>query len=371
MRHQVCNVDLLRELAHRAADRLMSHGWKVWFWGDSIGLEGLLDASDLLADKQYETFVYGLLKAWIARRQPAREWDYTAAGVALLRSYERTLDPQVLRVAQEHGEWLATSFRQTEGGAYVRCEDPDFELPPEAAAIDPDGLVRSGMSYPMKPGACVFVDNMHFDGPFYSKLRQIAGDDRWSTLAAANILGSIHLLFDQTCNLFHHFWIERQARRNGIFWGRGQGWALLGLVNTLQYLDYQHPAYSIGLDVLRRQCRALSHLQDASGHWHTIVDDSGSYLEHSVAAFVIDGFSRAIMRKWIDDSYREIVTRAMMGLVNEVQEDGTLTGVSYETYPSLRPEHYKSMPKGAMVPWGQGPLLTAICSYVALVKTSM
>lgn len=233
MLDHVCNVDLLREIACRASARLRRYNWKVWFWGDSIGLEGLLDASDLLADKQYESFVYGLLKAWIARRQPARQWDYTAAGVALLRTYERTLDPQLLRVAQEHGESLATSFRQTEGGAYVRCENPEFELPPEVAIIDADALARPTSSDPTKPGPCVFVDNMHFDGPFYSKLYQLTGDDKWSTLATVNILGSIHLLFDQACNLFHHFWIERQTRRNCVFWGRGQGWALLGLVNTL------------------------------------------------------------------------------------------------------------------------------------------
>jgi hypothetical protein len=45
-----------------------------------------------------------------------------------------------------------------------------------------------------------------------------------------------------------------------------------------------------------------------------------------------------------------------------------LDGVSYETFPSTRPEHYRSMPRGAVVPWGQGPLIAAIRSYLELAE---
>ena len=34
----------------KAADRLLSYGWKLWFWADSIGMEGLLDASEVIGD---------------------------------------------------------------------------------------------------------------------------------------------------------------------------------------------------------------------------------------------------------------------------------------------------------------------------------
>jgi unsaturated rhamnogalacturonyl hydrolase len=119
------------------------------------------------------------------------------------------------------------------------------------------------------------------------------------------------------------------------------------------------------LAILRRLIGALELAQDASGHWHTVINDSDSYLETSVSAFVVDGFCRAMARGWIDQSAREVVERAFQALISSVKPDGTLDGVSFETYPSLSPSHYKAMPRGAMVPWGQGPLLSAIRSYSA------
>jgi rhamnogalacturonyl hydrolase YesR len=68
----------LRHAAIKVADLLMSYPWKVWFWGDSIGLEGLLDATEFTGDAKYCGFVYGLFKARIAREQFRSEFDYTA-----------------------------------------------------------------------------------------------------------------------------------------------------------------------------------------------------------------------------------------------------------------------------------------------------
>ena len=356
----------LKEIVVRAADLLMRYPWKVWFWGDSIGLEGLLDASEWLGEKKYEAFVYGLLKAWLARYHPPRPFDYTAPGVALLRLYERFADPALLRAAKDHAEYL-TGFRQTDQGAYVRWENPNFDFPPELPATSPEvGRRAPRRDSATTSGPCVFVDNMHFDGPFFAKLYQVTGVERYRQLALDAILPYVQLLFDEDHNLFHHFWIERRNLRNGVFWGRGQGWAMLGIVHVLEHLPKDDPAWPVLLNVFERHSQALAAAQDPSGHWHTIITDSSSYTESSIAAFMVDGLSRAVLRGWLDQSYRGVIERAFTALLPQVSGDGKLDGVSYETYPSLHPEHYKLTPRGAIVPWGQGPLLAAIRSYTEL-----
>ncbi|MCL4853559.1 MAG: hypothetical protein KJZ78_19570, partial [Bryobacteraceae bacterium] len=50
-----------QDVARRAAHCLFHYQWKLWFWGDSIGLEGLLDASALTGDAAYFAYVHGLL----------------------------------------------------------------------------------------------------------------------------------------------------------------------------------------------------------------------------------------------------------------------------------------------------------------------
>jgi unsaturated rhamnogalacturonyl hydrolase len=354
----------LRSLVHRAADCLLSYPWKVWFWGDSIGLEGLLDASALAGDPKYLHYVHGLLKGWAARERHRGEFDYTAPGVALLRVYECTGDRTLLDAARRHAEYMA-GFRTTVAGAYVRYENAAIELPPVLPDDHPDAEALAGRSAVVAGGGpCVFVDCVHFDGPFFAKLFQLTGERWYRDLAVANILSQIELLYDPRERLFHHFWMERTGRRNGVTWGRGNGWGLLGVVLTLEFLGGSDEAAPRLRHVLRDSLERLAALQHPSGAWHTILTDPASYTESSTAAFFADVICRAACLGIVSRSaYDEVLERAMTYLMAHVRADGVLEGVSYETFPSTRPGHYRQMPLGALVPWGQGPLLAALRSH--------
>jgi unsaturated rhamnogalacturonyl hydrolase len=365
--HPMTSIADLKNITRIAADLLLTYPWKLWFWGDSIGLEGLLDATELTGDQKYLGFVQGLFKGWIARERHRSEFDYTAPGVALLRTYEESGDAALLHAAERHAEYLA-AFRKTTGGAYVRYENAAIELPPELPADHPDFLltIRSS-SQVQSGGACVFVDSVHFDGPFFAKLYRVTGEDKYRRLALDNILPQINLLYDPNDRLFHHFWIERTGCRNGIAWGRGNGWGLLGIVETLEHLPSEGLGETRLTDVLRTTAERLAGLQDSCGGWHTVLNDGDSYIETSIAAFAVHGFARAIQRSWLKpEKYCPVIESAMDFLLRHVRSDGLLEGVSYETFPSSQIEHYRRMPRGGIVPWGQGPLLTALRSYVRL-----
>ena len=353
-----------RTLAEAAADRLLAHPWRLWFWGDSIGLEGLLEAGDLTGNPRYLGYVHGLLKGWIAREQCRSEFDYTAAGVALLRTYQLTGDPALLAAARRHADYMA-GFRRTTAGAYLRYENAAIELPPELPPDHPDRQrLRSRTA--ADGGPCVFVDCVHFDGPFFAKLYEVTGEERYAELALANIESQIELLYDRRERLFHHFWIERTGRPNGVLWGRGNGWGMLGVVLTLESLGCARPDAEPLRAVLVSTLDRLAELQHPSGAWHTVLDDSGSYVESSTAAFFADVIARALRLRLISgERYAEVMERAMQFVLTHVDAGGVLEAVSYETFPSTRAEHYRSMPRGAVVPWGQGPLLGCLRSYVA------
>jgi unsaturated rhamnogalacturonyl hydrolase len=347
----------------------MGYPWKVWFWGDSIGMEGLLDASELTGIDRYRSYVYGVLKGWIPRMGQRARFDHTAPGVALLRSYALTGDPQLLEAARAHAEYLA-GFRRTSGGCPVHYEDVAFDAPPEL----PSGRALGGptaaavvapTSSSASPRACVFVDSVHFQGPFLAMLHALTGEARYLAQAESTIGPQVDLLWDERERLFHHFWVEETGARNGVFWGRGNGWGLLGMLHTLEHLPEASPLSQRLRRIVREQASRLAELQDGSGDWHTVLDDRRSYLESSVAAFVVDGFSLAIRRGWLPGTYREVVEKGWRAMWTHLGPDGLLRGVSFETHPGTRPEHYREMPTGAMVPWGQGPFLAACRSYLA------
>jgi unsaturated rhamnogalacturonyl hydrolase len=360
----------LTTLATAAADQLLSYPWKVWFWGDSVGFEGLLDASELTGQDKYLAFVYGMFKSWLAREQSRSQFDYTAPGVALLRVYEKTGDPALMAAALRHAEYMA-SFRQTESGAYMRYENAAIELPPELPSDHPDlETARAQADYVTDGGPCIFVDSMHFDGPFFAKLYAVTGQERFRRLALHNILSQIDLLYDPSTGLLHHFWMERTRTRNGVLWGRGNCWGLLGLVETLEYIPAEDEETQPLREVLRGIVAKMALLRAPEGGWHTVLDGPESYVEASISAFMVHVLARAIQRNWIKaELYCPLLESAMSFVLDHVRANGMLDGVSYETFPSTRAEHYRRMPRGAMVPWGQGPLLTALWAYTRLRRS--
>lgn len=118
------------ELAERVATRLLGYPWKIWFWGDSIGLEGLMAAAELTGKESFASYAHGLFKAWIAREVPRGRFDYTAPGAALLEVYERTRDCALLEAALRLAKYCS-EFRRSQFGAFIRDES-------DAAGFQPD-----------------------------------------------------------------------------------------------------------------------------------------------------------------------------------------------------------------------------------------
>jgi unsaturated rhamnogalacturonyl hydrolase len=361
----------LQSIAAKAADLLLAFPWKVWFWGDSIGFEGLLDASELTGSGKYSGFVYGVFKGWVARERFRSEFDYNAPGVALLRVCNETGDTSLLSAARRHADYLS-GFRQTDAGAYMRYENAAIELPPELPADHPDASAAQQLaSRVTNGGPCIFVDTMHVDAPFFAKLYETTGDEEYRQLAVRTMTSKIALLFDPDKELLNHFWIERTKSPNGVAWGRGNCWGLLGLVETLEHLPAGDEDAGNLRHVLKTIVARMAQLQDSKGGWHTILDDPGSYIETSISAFMIPVLACSIQHSWIEpDLYYPVFESAMSFVLDHIREDGLLEGVSYETFPSTRPEHYRKLPRGAMVPWGQGPLLAALKAYALLKRSS-
>ena len=369
MMNGLISEEYLQTVAAKAADLLLPFPWKVWFWGDSVGFEGLLDASELTGSGKYSGFVYGIFKGWVARERFRSEFDYNAPGVALLRVCEETGDANLLSAAKRHADYLS-EFRQTNSGAFMRYENAAIELPPELPSDHPDASAAEQLSGRVKNGGpCIFVDSMHVDAPFFAMLYEMTGEESYRQLALQMMTSQIELLFDPGKELLNHFWIEQTMSPNGVAWGRGNCWGLLGLVETLEHLPPDDPDIKPLQRTLRTVVARMAQLQDSKGGWHTILDDPSSYIETSISAFMVPVLARSITHSWIEsDLYYPVVESAMSFVLDHIREDGLLEGVSYETFPSTRTEHYHKLPRGGMVPWGQGALLAALQAYAVLKR---
>jgi unsaturated rhamnogalacturonyl hydrolase len=339
----------------RAADRLLAHPFQAWFYGDSIGFEGLLAASELLGEGRYADFVHGFLRGWAARDQPYRPDDNTAPGHVLCAVAERTGDGLLAGAAVRLGEHLA-SRRRIEGVS-VTFEDASRSL------REPYGPIPAGeddLALVAAPGAGIYVDCLHFDPPFFADLARLTGDRAWTERAIEEAIGYGRLLADQSTGLYHHFWLERTGRAYGPGWGRGQGWALLGLLDVLELMDDGLPGRAEIAAAAASLAAAMLRVQRPDGSWSAVVDRPDSGDETSTAAFMVAAFLRGIERGVLDAArFGPAAERAWEATWRAVDGDGLLTGVSAAVYSSTVPEHYAHVPRGFDVPWGQGPLLVA------------
>jgi unsaturated rhamnogalacturonyl hydrolase len=346
---------LVEERLRRAAERLLRYPFEAWFYGDSIGFEGLLAASELLGDDRYRTFAYGFLRGWAARDEPRRPDDNTAPGLVLCELARVMGDVGLAAAAERLAAHLAG--RRRVRGVGVTFEDARRSLrPPYGPAALPPGEE----ALLADPGAAVYVDCLHFDPPFYASLAHLEPDGGWAARAIAEAQGYGELLRDPASGLYAHFWLERTGRAYAPGWGRGQGWALLGLLDVLT----ASPAGEPGCDGLAVAAEALIEAmlrsQRPDGGWHAVVTARESGDETSTAAFMAVAFRRAARLGLADAAdLGRGAERAWLATLAALAPDGLLSGVSAAVYSSTQPLHYHHVPRGFDVPWGQGPLLVA------------
>lgn len=324
------------ELTRRVADQLLAYPFKIWGFGEYIGLRGLWELGDYLDEERYKHFVRTLLHRWCQEQAPLTPEDHVVPGVPLLLLYEWEGNEIYLNASLALGELLASS-ENVEGLPIHR----------------PDLAAWHGH---------IWVDCMYLDAPFLLRLWRVTADEQWLEVALRHILSYTQALCDEHSGLFFHGFDSATGERSTCLWGRGNGWALLGLIDTLAELPSASPAYAALCHVLQTQLSALTRFQDPSGHWHTVLNDLASPLEPSSAAFFSAGFWLAKRRglisaqRWHDLGCEAVTQRAFTAALGSVDEDGTFA-VS-EATPIGNREGYLARSSG-LFPWGQGPFLLA------------
>jgi len=116
---------------------------------------------------------------------------------------------------------------------------------------------------------------------------------------------------------------SRLQRPDGVFvhatngpvaWGRGNGFAAMGLVEALTAMPATHSARAQLLDVYRRHMRALREQVAPDGMWREVIDEPASYREETATAMLMTAMARGVRLGWLDASYAQTVERAWNGL---------------------------------------------------------
>ncbi len=344
------------------ADALLGLRYKTWDFGDSVAFEAMLAATEVLGHERWGRFAQGYGRAWATRAQPYVRLDCTVPGRALVRIAQRYDDSRLLERLLDLAGYLVS--RPQLSGVFETWQRSPLLAPYSRVPLSDEhaALLRD-------PPPGVFLDCLHFDPPFLLALGRALGRDDLVEVAVTQALGYVELL-QQPDGLFDHFVLDGIAGTFGPGWGRGQGWAALGLLEVLEDLSgHAGPLPDDARNRLTTSARLLLEqmvrLQRDDGHWFAVVSEPASGEEYSTAGFMAWALQLGLALGVVEgEPAKQALRRARAAVLSSLDAQGQLREVSAAVYASTEPTHYWRVPRGYVVPWGQGPALLGLLATV-------
>jgi unsaturated rhamnogalacturonyl hydrolase len=130
-----------------------------------------------------------------------------------------------------------------------------------------------------------------------------------------------------------------------IPWGRGNGFASLGITEALTSMPARHASRPALLEIYRRQMNGMRAMQAPDGMWRQVVDEPGAYREQSVTAMIVASMARGIRLGWIDSkTYRPVVERGWRALAAHITSDGGIVDICTSTGSQATLRQYLDRP---------------------------
>lgn len=178
-----------------------------------------------------------------------------------------------------------------------------------------------------------WCDALFMAPPVYAQMYNISKDVRYLEFMDKEFKNTYELLYDQNDHLFyrdHRFIDQKSENGKKIFWARGNGWVLGGLVNILKEIPESSQYRFFYMQLFRKMCEQVSQLQGSNGYWPASLLESESYPdpETSGSAFFVYALAFGVNNGLLDkEKYYPIVMKGWEALENAVTSEGKLCWV--------------------------------------------
>jgi rhamnogalacturonyl hydrolase YesR len=225
---------------------------------------------------------------------------------------------------------------QTYAELYLQTHDPKMIAPMRASFDDILANRRNGtLEFTVKGNQdrWSWCDALYMAPPAWLRLWAITGDQRYLDFAISEWWVTSDYLYDKEEHLYFrdsNYFDKREANGKKVYWGRGNGWVMGGLVRVLQYLPENHPERARFVQQYQDMAARLLTLQQPDGLWRASLLDPDTYpmKESSGSALYAYAFAWGVNQGLLDArSFKPAVQKAWTALVANVQPDGKLTHV--------------------------------------------
>ena len=206
---------------------------------------------------------------------------------------------------------------------YAKSHDPAMIAPTQARM---DALLKRPDD-PQKP-LWWWCDALFMAPPVLSDLSKAIGDRKYLDYMNHEWWITSNLLYDPQQHLYSRdesFLDKKEANGKKLFWSRGNGWVMAGLVRVLETMPSDYPDRGKYVTQFQEMTNSISALQGADGLWRPGLLDAAAYPlpEVSGSAFntyaIAWGVRTGILNR---KRYLPVVKKAWAGLLTHVYQDG-------------------------------------------------
>jgi unsaturated rhamnogalacturonyl hydrolase len=213
-----------------------------------------------------------------------------------------------------------------------------------------------------------WCDALFMAPPAWVRLYVATGDARYLDFAVAGWWHTADYLYDPGEHLFFRdstYFPKREANGAKVFWARGNGWVMGGLVRVLQYLPANHPDRPRFERQFKEMAGKILACQQPDGLWRASLLDPASYplKETSGSGFFTYALAWGVNQGLLDrDTVVPAIAKAWSALTGCVDPDGKLTHVQPV---GSDPKHFAD---DNTAPFGVGAFLLAGSEVYRLVS---
>lgn len=175
-----------------------------------------------------------------------------------------------------------------------------------------------------------WCDALFMGPPALAYLSSVTGDAKYLEEADRLWWKTTDYLFDKQEDLYYRdarYFDRREANGSKMFWSRGNGWVMGGLVRMLANMPENYRNRDRFVSLYRSMAKKIALLQQADGTWHTSLLDPGSYTSEETSGTGLYcyalawGINHGLIAR---DEFLPVVRKAWSALAGAVQQDGML-----------------------------------------------
>jgi rhamnogalacturonyl hydrolase YesR len=298
-------------IMQRVADWQLAHpsAHKPTDWTQGAGYAGMMALAGISGDAKYRDAMLAMAETnqWKPGPRPYHA-DDQAVGQTYAELYLLYRDPKMLAPLRERFDAILSH-------------------PSDATNLDfsqPRGKASELWSW---------CDSLFMAPPAWARLTTATGDEKYLNFAVTNWWRTTDYLYDTNEHLFFRdstYFNKREANGQKVFWSRGNGWVMGGLVRVLQFLPMNSPERPRFEKLFSEMAEKILTCQQPDGLWRASLLDPDSYplKETSGSGFYTYALAWGVNQGLLDRAkFEPAVRKAWTALVACVDADGKLTHV--------------------------------------------